>query len=546
MSAIDFPAMLTTANWEKQKAALGKDKAVAAKLNPVKVAEALKNLAKAYASFDDAVFDGRGLTTAVAVEEALKKLDAAIKGGLKDLRGGAKLAEAAADEFAAAAEKLRKTVQGPSAAVVVGVMGAASAASKAASAFDRDLEKRADTARTELTATLAKLKAQEKKGPATGAPQNSKAAKFVRAKALECIRKVKKPTPGAKPWRFIVVKGTPTVTVCMLQTVPGGTHEKMLKSLIPTEKTQTLKDAKGEVIWEKNALTLVSDRLPLGLAKKMQEWLKKLTKLNAKVRIRKTTGEVEESEDGEDISDEMVKADPAEAAAKAQAGKDFMKRLAGLTPDIKKAISGSMSAETKADIKELIDSITKHGKAQEFADAVDDLDTLEALLEDEEASAPAAASASPPASASAAAASAAAAASGGLSVKQLATARLEWGKQRSHAIAEITRLARTLVQEYRNEPEQAAQVKKAVQQFQSLAGMLKTDLENQLDAALGENDPAKRVRLAATAKQTLRQIQALIDKDPVMRELDGNELITDMKVVEPMRNSLSAVEAALG
>ena len=268
MSAIDFPATLTTTNWEKQKAALGKDKAVAAKLNPVKVAEALKNLAKAYAAFDEAVFDGRGLTTAAAAEEALKKLDAAIKGGLKDLRGGAKLAEAAADEFAAMAEKLRKTAQGPSATVVVGVMGAAAAASKAASTFDRDLEKRADTARAELAATLARLKTQEKKGPATGGNlKDSKAAKFVRAKALECIRKVKKPTSGAKPWRFIVVKGTPTVAVCMLQTVPGGTHEKMLKSLIPAEKTQTLKDAKGEVIWAASGgITASTSRSAVSLA----------------------------------------------------------------------------------------------------------------------------------------------------------------------------------------------------------------------------------------------------------------------------------------
>ncbi|MGH8796947.1 MAG: hypothetical protein ACREXI_07820, partial [Caldimonas sp.] len=390
MSAIDFPAVLATASWDKQKAALGKDKAVAAKLNPAKLAEALKALGKSYAAFDDAVLDGSGAASVAEGEEALKRLDAAVKGELKKLRGDAILAEAAADEFAAAAEKLRKTVQGPSATVAVGVMGAAGLVSKAASAFDRELEKRADAARAELAAALAKLKSQDKKsGPApvksSAAPvvdlKNSKAGKFIRSKALECIRKVKKPAPGARPWRFIVVRGTPSVTVCLLQTVPGGTHEKMLKSLIPNEKAQTLKDPKGEVIWEKNALTLVSDRLPAGLAKRMQEWLRKLTKLNAKVRIRKTTGEVEESEDGEDISDAMVKADPAEAAAKAQAGKDYLKRLAGLTAEIRKAMTGPMPADIKAEIKEQIDAITKHGKAQEYAEADEGLDALEALLE---------------------------------------------------------------------------------------------------------------------------------------------------------------------
>ena len=538
MSAIDFPAVLTTANWDKQKAALGTDKAVAAKLHPAKLGEALKTLGKSHAAFDDAVLDGRGAATAAEAEEALERLDAAVKSELKKLRSDAASAAAAADEFGAAAEKLRKTVPGPSATVAAGAMGAAALVSKAASAFDRELDKRADAARAELVAALAKLKSQEKKG--SPAPvvdlKNSKAGKFIRSKALECIRKVKKPAPGARPWRFIVVRGTPSVTVCLLQAVPGGTHEKMLKSLIPNEKTQTLKDPKGEVIWEKNALTLVSDRLPAGLAKRMQEWLRKLTKLNAKIRIRKTTGEAEESEDGEDISDAMVKADPAEAAAKAQAGKDYLKRLAGLTAAIRKAMTGSLPADIKAEIKETIDAITKHGKAQEYAEADEGLDALEALLEDDEASADAASSAP-------AAVPAAAQAPGN---KQLASARLDWGRQRTHAVAEITRLAGTVVQHFRNEPEQAAQVKKAVQQFQSLATMLKSDLEDQLDATLGESDPAKRARLAATAKQTLRQVQALIDKDPLMRELDGNELIADMKVVEPMRKSLTALETALG
>jgi hypothetical protein len=543
MSAIEIPAELTAATWEKQKTALAKDKAVAAKLNPAKLADALKNLAKAAGDVDAGVFDTGGLASAAAADEAMRSLDAAVKGGLKNLRASAKLAEAAADEFAAAAEKLRKTLQGPSATVAVGAMTAAAAASKAAAGFDKQLEKQADAARAEMAAMLAKLKNQEKKSAAAPVAKGkeSKAAKFVRTKALECIRKIKKPTPGAKPWRFLVVKGTPTITVCLLQAVPGGSHEKMLKSLIPKEKAQTLRDPKGEVIWEKNAITLVSDRLPSGLAKKMQEWLKKLTKLNAKVRIRKTSGEVEESEDGEDIPDDLLKADPAELAAKAQAGKDFGKRLGGMAAEIKAALTGSMPADLKAEIKALVDSITRHGKAQEFADADDDLDALEALLEEADAEGSADSAATPGASADPPAP-----ANGGLSVRQLAVARLEWAKQRSHAVGEITRLARTLVQEFRNEPAQAAQVKKAVQQFQALAGMLKIDLENQLDAALGENDPVKRAQLSATAKRTLKEVQALLDKDPLMRELDGNELIADMKVVAPMRTSLSAVEAALG
>jgi hypothetical protein len=532
MDQLKYPGALETATWDKQKAAL-------AKLKPTPIRAELDKLSRCHDIVDWAVFRDDKLERAEQAEQRLVDLDREAKKTMKAL---AQQADNVAKFASKADGEFKKDKQTPKE-----VLALIAAVEKAAKLLQNDIDVFIEAAKADIAAVLAKLQAKEKKVPAAtgGKPNETKAYKFVRAKALECIRKIKKPQPGAKPWRFMVVKGTPTVTVCMLQTVPGGTQEKFLRSLIPAEKAQCFKDPKGEVIWEKNAITLVSDRLPSGLAKKMQEWLKKLTKLNAKVRIRKRTGEVEESEDGEDLSDEMLKVDPAEAAAKAQAGKDWMKRLAGLAPDIKKATAGSMPIEFKADIKELVDSITKAGNSQAFEDADDDLHALEALLEEGDAPAPGAASASVSAPAPAPA-SADAPASGGLSVKQLAAARLEWGQQREHAVAEIKRLAQTLVREFQHETEQQAGVRKAVQQFQNLIGMLKTDLEQQLDAALGENDPAQRARLAATAKQTLGRVRDLLDQDPVMRALDGNELIADMKVVEPMKKSLRAVEAALG
>jgi hypothetical protein len=515
MDELKCPAALGAAYWDKQKAAL-------AKLKPTPVRAELEKLKRAYDVVDWTAFGTAKLDTVALAEKRLVDLDKEAKRTLKSLATQAEVVEKLAAKWSTDFGKDKQTPKE--------VLASLAAIEKAAKLLQSDIDVYIETARSDVNDVLAKLQAKEKK-PAplpTGKPKESKARKFVRTKALECIRKIKKPVPGSKPWRFIVVKGNPTILVCMLQTVPGGTHDKMLRSLIPAEKAQTFKDPKGEVIWEKNAITLVSDRLPTGLAKKMQIWLKALTKLNAKVRIRKTTGEVEESEEGADLSDDMLKADPAETAARAQAGKDFVKRLGGLAPEIKRALTGSMPAEMKAELKELIDSITKHGKAQEFEDADSDLDALETLLEEGDA----AAAASP------------AGANGG-SVK-LAAARLDLVEQRKHAISEITRLAQTLVAEFRNEPAQQAQVKSAVAQFQALAAKLSPNLENQLDRALAAKDPAEQARLATAAKPALQQFQALLDKDPLMRELDGNELISDMKVVEPMKKSLSAVEAALG
>lgn len=531
MAAVDLPQALTAASWDKHKAALAKEKE-AAKLNHGKLSEALKGVTRLHLGFDYDAFDAAGLKTLAAAEDAMKSLEASIKGPMKALRGSAKAAEAAADEFAAAAETLKKTLKGESVKVVTAVTGAASAAAKAASAFERDLAKLAENAKAAIEAAAVKLKAQEKKGPGAaspgGKPVESKASKFVRSKAIECIRKIKKPQPGAKPWRFIVVQGSPSVTICMVPLVPGTAHEKMLKSLIPNEKYKTFKDPKGEIIWEKNAITLVSDRLPLGLAKRMQIWLKKITKLNARIRIRKTTGEVEESEDGEDIADDLVKVDPAEAAEKAKAGKDFTKRLGQLLPDIKKALGSKLPDDVKARLKELVDSINKHGKAQAYEDADSDLDEVEVLLDEDVGSA-------------------ADDSDDGIDEDVLRKALQGWADSRNAAVSEITALAGAIVKLFASEPAHKAEVAKALVQLGEVGKKLKgTPLDAHIAAALAEKDAAKRTRLAAQARATVESVQKMLVDDKVIANLDHNEVIESMSVVAPMKQRLQAIAAALG
>jgi hypothetical protein len=264
----------------------------------------------------------------------------------------------------------------------------------------------------------------------------------------------------------------------------------------------------------------------MGLAKKMQIWLKKLTKLNPKVRIRKTTGEAEESDDGADIPDDMLKVDPAEAAAKAAAGKEFMKRLAELGPDIKKAMSGPTPDEIKKHIKELIDSVTKHGKAKEFDEAVDELDEIEAALEE---------------------AAEAAANVSSFDDAEVRKALQALSDSRKTAVTEVTGLVKALLAAFEGEKAQQGAVIKAAQQLGEASKLLNaTTLEKQVSEALAEKNASRRAQLANKAKTTIDSVQKLLDEHKVISNLDKNEIVSNMVVVQPLRERLQEVADALG
>ena len=370
MAQVNLPGNLGAAFWDKQKAALSK----APKAPDTKLGEELKTLVKLHLAV---AWDGLGDDKLDSVDKAqsrLSGLEDAARGSIKRLSEQAQTVETVAAKFEIDAKKDKQFPKEPLAAAVAIV--------KAAKEYRSSVDEFVAGAKKAIAARAAALAAQQKKGgaapAAAGAGGNdSKAAKLVRARALDAIRKIKKPAPGAKPMRFLVVQGKTTVASYLGASI-GPAQEKLLKGLIPAEAPfKVFKDLQGELLWEKNAVTFVSDRLPGGLVKKMQLWLKKILKLNLKLRVRKTTGEAEESE-GEDIPDDLLKADPAELAAGAQAGKDFQQRLAKLQPEIKKAMNGPAGAE----IRELVASVLQHGKASEFEDADAELDEIEVLLEE--------------------------------------------------------------------------------------------------------------------------------------------------------------------
>jgi hypothetical protein len=193
--------------------------------------------------------------------------------------------------------------------------------------------------------------------------------------------------------------------------------------------------------------------------------------------------------------------------------------------DIAKALKGPNAD----DVKERMASIKSNSDSKDFDSLAEDLDLLEALL-DETPAAPVAE----------------AAAAGGLSVRQLAVARLEWVKTRDLAMNEITRLCRAVGDAYRGDAAHLPKVREAITRLDGLKARLKTPLDDALDKALSENDATRRAQYAKAAKDSLKSIRAFIDKDELMQNLDGNEILTDMRVVQPMKDRLMAIEEALG
>lgn len=367
MAQINVPTSLGPAYWEKQRPALAK----LARPPVSKLGDELKALTKLHIGIDWAAFGDDKLDTADKADARMAQLEDAAKGRIKALLEQARTVETVADKFETDAKKDKQFPKEP--------LAAAGAIAKAAKEYRADIEAFLAAARKSLATRAAALAAQKPKSGAAAAAiggAESKAAKLVRTRGLDAIRKIKKQTPGAKPFRFMIVQGKSTVATYIGPSF-GPVQEKLLKSLIPTEAPyRTFKDAHGYLVWEKNAVTFVSDVLPAGLVKKMQLWLKKILKLNLKLRVRKTSGEVEESE-GEDLPDDLLEADPADAVDRGQASHDFHQRLARLQPDIRRALAGA-SAEQ---IRELVASIAQHAKHEAYDDADAELDEIEALLE---------------------------------------------------------------------------------------------------------------------------------------------------------------------
>ena len=616
MNKVKIPDSLSVSGWNTVKNDIAKDKALAPKVQAesTKLNDAVKALEKAHTGFDFGLGDPKGMTAAVA-GTALAKFDAAIKSDLKAVIDAATAAGTALNNLANAVDKAGrdKGASPATAKVAAAAKTACSSGPKDAAKFGSDMSAAVDAARAELEAACDKLvKAGDKKA-ATPTKANPKAladAKNLSALMRKSIALLRTPKGSPLPVRFLVLfnKAKPKELRLYLGPKPESGLAKLKTQFSPDVKVNRVKDPKGHVVWEKGALTFLSDILKPGLAKQIQLAIRLQTKVTVKVRIKRSSGEVDEA-DAKDVSDDELKVSPAEEAEMHAAGKAYEATLKEIDGAIQAALKGPKAAKVKA----LLAAIQAAGKSEKYDVASEGIDELESLLEESnvaesdgkdleaDVGAPGPGDKGVgPAKALGAKFQAlrskidAAIAIGNAASKQikeyadaaekllktevkenidkatlfvnkieqmlgeatkatpaipvakLEAARNEWIKSRDKAIKEITNLSKAIVVAFASETEQKKAVKDAITKLGELQIKLQTGLDNELNLTIKAKDPEKQADLADRARDSLASLQEFVEKDDLLMNLDNNEIIKNMSVVGPMKNSLKAIEAALG
>lgn len=359
MAQVKLPAALTAAHWDKQKSALAK----AAKAPATKLPDELKELAKLNGAIDWDEFNADNYDSEGEIAAITGELDKAVGGAVKALLAQLQTVEKSATSFETEAKKDKAFPKEPLTAVAAII--------KAAKDHRDEVNASVEAAKKALKTKGDKLAAEQKKAGAGGPPP--KLVATARSRLLSTIGLLVKPGGAPKPVRFMIVQGKKTTGLALAYAV-GPAQEKLLKGLLPGEAPyKVLKDPKAQVIWENKSLTFVSDKLSGTILKKIQLWLKKQFKLNLKMRVRKSDGQVEEGDAGEDISDDLLK--QAASAASGLTTADVSKRRADMADDIKKGLAGPAQAQIKA-LYASITELIKAGKADEADEALDEMEAL--------------------------------------------------------------------------------------------------------------------------------------------------------------------------
>jgi len=359
MAQVKLPVALTAASWDKQKSALAK----AAKAPATKLPDELKELAKLNGAVDWDEFDADNYDSEGEIAAVTGELDKAVGGAIKALLAQLQAVEKSATSFETEAKKDKAFPKEPLTAVAAIV--------KAAKEHRDDINASVEAAKKALKAKGDKIAAEQKKAGAGGPPP--KLVAMAKSRLLSTIGLMVKPGGAPKTVRFMIVQGKKTTGLALAYAV-GPAQEKLLKGLLPGEAPyKVLKDPKAQVIWENKSLTFVSDKLSGTILKKVQLWLKKQFKLNLKMRVRKSNGQVEEGDGGEDIPDDLLK--QAASAGSGLTTAEVSKRRADMADDIKKGLAGPAQAQIKTLYASITDLI-KAGKADEADEALDEMEAL--------------------------------------------------------------------------------------------------------------------------------------------------------------------------
>jgi Rad3-related DNA helicase len=131
-------------------------------------------------------------------------------------------------------------------------------------------------------------------------------------------------------------------------------------------------------------------------------------------------------------------------------------------------------------------------------------------------------------------------------IARLRGTRGDWLRAREGAVKDIARLKITIEQQFEGLDEFRAEVDGALRKLDQAIQRFDTALDGQLDAILNEPAQDRRQDLAKAARQTVAVLASYVETDPVMAQLDGNEVLPDIAIAGPIRSALTTISAALG
>ncbi len=314
-------------------------------------------------------------------------------------------------------------------------------------------------------------------------------------------------------------------------------HRKKSPDVLEREAKKeggTTKTVGGSLVIEgtEAKLTCLGDA-PAGTAKKLSVFFKKVVGIKLKVILLDPAGLMLESgdadEDGPDGGSEVVPEAPPvpPEAENAAVIARFDAALKKLLPAVQAAIAASPSA--REILLQLVTAVRKGAADGNEAEAKTRIEQIVAVLGKLGAS-----GAGQPQGGS-----------GGVSVVKLGKARLEWANTRLQGISGIERLKTAIADDYADMPEAGDAVRAALGRLDRLVAQIDARLQDELDAVL--NAPAEaRGPLAERVRGTISGFSAMVDKDPILAALDGNEFVPELSVAAPLRAKLAEISAALG
>jgi hypothetical protein len=305
-----------------------------------------------------------------------------------------------------------------------------------------------------------------------------------------------------KPSRFMVAEFKKSVLFYMGMKYDKAKTTETLKAMNPNDTfVRTYVDPNSKVIWEKNALTLVSNKIPPKFATRMTKSSKLILGRAFKIRMRTESGQADEPEEA--AADEM-----SEAELKAELAK----------------MAGDADIEDDEDDVS-VDSVGDDDEKDSDAPAAAKKPAPGAAAKSAAATGPAAKSPAVPAGAN----------------RAVETARKQWVDTQKAAKAEIDGLFAEIGKLYGKGQE--AQLEAARVTLENCMRAL-SKLDNELEALLVAKDSDERAQKVTRARNTADALIQFVSSNKVMVNLDENE-VRRITAAKKLSSSLAAVKAAL-